>query len=150
MWKRKKKVVRENPFQDKVAGKIAGAFMWMQTKFGEGMSKAVGHMKAEQLKLLVILFAVMSGGLSIYFVIDALVSKPMPALQIDPVRVPKHFDKSGDEVMDDVMPDDIYDDIQSYRRYMDSIGEPIRSGLQDSMRMLEKMYLQERSRKPNY
>jgi hypothetical protein len=44
--------------------------------------------------------------------------------------------------MENELPEDIYREIQEYRYYMDSIGESIRPGLQDSMRVLEEIYLQ--------
>ena len=44
--------------------------------------------------------------------------------------------------MENEMPEDVYREIQQYRYYMDSIGEPIRPGLQDSMRILEELYWQ--------
>jgi hypothetical protein len=143
-WKRKKKETTENPLQDKVAGKIAGGFIWLQTKFSNWMNKIFTGMNRKKLKIILIAFCLVSGGLSIYFFIDALVSKPKAKFKIDQVRMPQHFDRSGDEVMENAMPDDIYQQIQDYKRYMDSIGEPIRPGLADSMRILEEIYLQQK------
>lgn len=45
--------------------------------------------------------------------------------------------------MENVMPADIYEQIQDYKKYMDSIGQPIRPGMLDSMRILEEIYLQQ-------
>ena len=143
MFRREKKEVKENPLQDKVAGKIAGGFIWLQTKFSEWMNKIFAGMNKKKLKVILIAFCIVSGGLSIYFFVDALVSKPKTTFKIDPVKMPQHFDRAGDEVMEGVMPEDIYQQIQGYRSYMDSIGEPIRPGLQDSMRILEEIYLQQ-------
>jgi len=142
-WRRKRKEQNENPLQDKMAGKIAAGFIWLQTKFSDRMNKMFTGMNKRKLKIILILFCMVSGGLSIYFFIDAIVSKPKAKLRIDQVRMPQHFDKSGDEVMENVMPDEIYQQIQDYRHYMDRIGEPIRPGLQDSMRILEEIYLQQ-------
>ncbi len=142
-WKRKKKEQTENPLQDKVAGKIAGVFIKTQNGFAKGMNKCFGTMKTKSIKIWLLAFCIVSGGLSIYFFVDAVVSKPKAKFKIDQVRMPQHFDKSGDEVMENVMPDDIYQQIQDYKRYMDSIGEPIRPGLADSMRILEEIYLQQ-------
>ena len=38
-FKRKKKVVKENPLQDKVAGKIAGVFIKIQVGFAKMLNK---------------------------------------------------------------------------------------------------------------
>lgn len=142
-WRPKRKERKENPLQDKVAGKIAGGFIWLQTKFSDWMNKIFIGMNKKKLKIILAVFCIISGGLSIYFFVDAIVSKPKVKFKIDQVQMPKHFDKSGDEVMENVMPEDIYRQIQDYRHYMDSIGEPIRPGLQDSMRILEEIYLQQ-------
>src|SRR5690349_21840656 len=141
-WKRIKNEPKENPLQDKVAGRIAGFFILLQTKFADTMNKRFGSIQMKKIKTALFVFCFISGGLSIYFFIEAIVSKPKAKFRIEQVRVPKHFDKSGDGVMESAMPDDIYQQIQDYRRYMDSIGEAIRPGLQDSMRILEQIYLQ--------
>jgi hypothetical protein len=146
MFKRKKKVEKENPLQDKVAGKIAGLFILLQTKFGTTMNKRFASMNVKKVKRVLLIFCVVSGGLSIYFFAEAIVSKPKPGFKIEQVRMPQHFDQSGDEVMENVMPDDIYEQIQDYKRYLDSIGQPIRPGLADSMRILEEIYLQQKQK----
>ncbi len=135
---RKKK---ENPLQDKIAGKIATGLMTMQTKIADRMNKM------QNLKTILISFCVLSAVLSIYFFVDAIISKPKRTFKIDQVKMPKHFDRSGDEIMESEMPDDIYNQIQSYKRYMDSIGEAIRPGMQDSIRIVEEIYLQQQKSK---
>ena len=142
-WKRKRKEPKENPLQDKLARKIAGGFVLVQTKFSDMMNKRFANMPARRLKIFLIAFCVFSGGLSLYFFVSAIVAKPRPGFKIDQVKVPQHFDRSGDEVMENEMPEDVYREIQQYRYYMDSIGEPIRPGLQDSMRILEELYWQQ-------
>ncbi len=133
----KKRKIKGNPLQDKLAGRIANGLIKLQITFSGYMNKL------KHLKLILVSFCIISGGLSIYFFVDAIVSKPKVKVKIDQVRIPKHFDKSGDEVMESTMPDDIYQQIQAYKRYMDSIGQPIRSGLKDSMRILEEIDLQQ-------
>ena len=142
-FKRKKKEVRENPLQDRVAGKIASLFIKTQNGFANLMNKYFGTMKTQSIKIWLLAFCITSGGLSIFFFADAVISKPKPRFRIDQVRVPEHFDRSGDEVMENALPDDIYQQIQDYKRYMDSIGEPIRPGLADSIMILEEIYLQQ-------
>jgi hypothetical protein len=141
-WKRKK-VTTENPLQDKVAGKIAFVFVQLQEGFACGMQKLFGGMTMKRIKLWLVAFCVGSGGLSVYFFINALVSKPKATFKIDQVRMPQHFDRSGDEIMETDISEDLYQQLQDYRRYMDSAGLAIRPSLQDSMRVLEEMYLQQ-------
>lgn len=144
MFKRRKhNEPNQNPLQDKVAGKIAGFFILLQTKFSNVMDKRFNKLPVQRMKLFLLGFCVLSGGLSIYFLVSALTAKPKSTFKIDQVRMPQHFDRSGDEVMEGVMPEDIYQQIREYRHYMDSTGQTIRPGLQDSMRILEEMYLQQ-------
>ena len=143
LFRRKKKENKENPLQDKVAGKIAGGLLKLQNGFAVGMNKMVSRMNTKSIKVWVIGFCIVSGGLSIYFFVDAIVSKPNAKFKIDQVKMPQHFDRSGDEVMENEMPDDIYLQIQDYRKYMDSMGLVIRPSLEDSMRILEQIYLQQ-------
>ncbi len=142
-FKRMKKEVRENPLQDRVAGKIASLFIKTHNGFADLMNLYFGTMKTQYIKIWLLAFCITSGGLSIFFFADAVISKPKPRFRIDQVRVPEHFDRSGDEVMENALPDDIYQQIQDYKHYMDSIGEPIRPGLADSIRILEEIYLQQ-------
>ncbi len=142
-WKRKHKVPKENPLQDKVARKIAGGFIWLQTKFADVMNKRFAGMQLKKLKLLLVAFCFLSGGVSIYFFVDAIVTKQKATFTVDPVQVPKHFDQSGDPTIEQELPADIYQQIQEYKQYMDSLGLPIRQGLQDSIKILEEIYLQQ-------
>lgn len=143
-WKRKNKEPKETPLQDKVAGKIAGGLIKVQTKFSDGMNKLISTMTIKKVKIWLAAFCIVSGGLSVYFFVNALVSKPKQVFKIDNVHVPEHFDKSGDEIMENPVPDEMYQNIQEYKRYMDSLGEPIRPSLLDSIKILEEIYSQQK------
>jgi len=132
-FRKRKKIAKENPLQDKVAGKIAAGILKMQGNLADRMNKM------RHLKILLIGFCFLSGSLSIYFFVAAIVAKPSGSIRIDRVRMPEHLKRSGDE-----MPEDIYRDIQEYKKYMDSIGEPIRPGLMDSIKVLEELYLSQK------
>jgi hypothetical protein len=123
--------------KDKVAGKIARGILFAQERFSNWMNKL------KSLKLVLICFCVISGSLSIYFFVDAIVSKPEVKIKIDHIRTPRPIYEPSEDMYDEKLPDDIYREIQEYRKYMDSIGEPIRPGLADSMRTVEEMYLQQ-------
>src|SRR5688572_2859568 len=114
--------------KDKVAQKIAGGILNFQNAFSNRMNRL------KSLKLILICFCVISGSLSIYFLVDAIVSKPKQKIRIDHIRTPKPIYEPSEELYDERIPDEIYFGIQEYRRYMDSTGEAIRPGLADSMR----------------
>ncbi len=123
--------------KDKVAGKIAGGILRMQS-FVSGKLNGFKY-----LKLALICFCVLSAILSTYYLVDAIVSKPKGKMKIDRIRSPRPIDEPSEEMYDEKIPDEIYFSIQEYKRYMDSTGETIRPGLADSMRVLEEMYLQQ-------
>lgn len=143
MRRKKNIATATDPIRDRVAGKLARGFILIQTKFSNSMNKRIGSLPSKQLKVLLICFCLFSGGLSCYFIVHAILVKPKPAIKIDQVKIPKHFNRTGDEVMQSEMPAEIYMEMQEYKRYMDSMGEPIRPGLRDSMQMLEEIYLQQ-------
>lgn len=126
--------------KDKVAQKIAGGILHFQNAFSNRMNKL------KCLKLILICFCVVSGSLSIYFLVDAIVTKPKPKIKIDHIRTPQPMYESSEELYDERIPNEIYYGIREYRRYMDSIGEAIRPGLADSIRILEEMYLQQQNK----
>lgn len=155
MFSRKtNKEQKENKLQDKVAGKIAGAGIKMQSKFSDFMSNLFAGMNAKKLKTFLVIFCLSGGGYSIYLISNAVFSsnKKQPSFQIDQVDVPKHFDKAGDEVIqsESYVDEETYRQIQGFKQYMDSLRNNksklydsimvARSGLMDSVMMLEEIY----------
>ena len=126
--------------KDKVANKIAGGILRVQGFVSERMNRF------QYLKGLLIGFCVLSAGLSTYFLISAIVSKPKQNIRIDRISSPQPMYEPSEDLYDETIPDDIYEGIQEYKRYMDSTGEAIRPGLADSIRVLEEMYLQQRKK----
>lgn len=126
--------------KDKVAHKIAGGILRAQGFVSDRMNRF------QYLKGFLIGFCVLSAGLSSYFLIDAIVSKPKQKIKIDRISSPQPMYEPSEDLYDETIPDDIYEGIQEYKRYMDSTGEAIRPGLADSMRVLEEMYLQQRKK----
>jgi hypothetical protein len=123
--------------KEKLAGKIANAILSVQERLSQRINRFKG------LKTLLIAFCFISAGLSTYFLVDAITRKPKAKIKIDRIRSPRPAYETPEEMYDEKIPDEIYYNIQNYRRYMDSIGEPVRPGLADSMRMLEEIYLQQ-------
>ena len=144
MFRRKKKLM-ESPVTDKVAGKIAGGIVTIQTLFSKRMNKVAGNMTIQRIKLFLVVFCLTSGGLSIYFIISSLASTTANPMKIERVRMPAHLNKAGDEIMEHSMSPDIYQQLQDYKHYMDSLREPIRPSLLDSIKLLEQIYLQQQN-----
>lgn len=159
MFDRKRsKEQKENRLQDKVAGRIAGAGIKLQTKFADLMNKTFSGMNTNKLKTLLIIFCLGCGGYSIYLVANAIFSSNIlqPSFQIDQVDVPKHFDKAGDEIVqpENYVDEETYRKIQGFKQYMDSLRINksklydsliiARPGLMDSVLMLEQIYHQQK------
>ena len=123
--------------KEKLAGKIANVILNTQSKLSDRINRFRG------LKTLLILFCVVSAGLSTFFLVDAITRKPNAKIKIDRIRTPRPAYETPGEMYDEKVPEEIYLSIQNYKRYMDSSGEQIRPGLADSMRVLEEMYLQQ-------
>lgn len=123
--------------KDKVARKIAGSILDFQLSFSNRMNKL------RSLKMILISFCLVSGSLSIYFLADAIVNKSKPGIKVDRIRTPRPIYAPFEDMYNEDIPDEIYQGIQEYKMYMDSIDEPVRPGLADSMRVLEEMYLQQ-------
>lgn len=123
--------------KEKVADRIAKGIL----SFQEMLS---GRMNAfRYLKLFLVMFCITAGSLSIYFFVDAIVSKPKSKIKIDRIRTPRPAYETPEEMYDEKIPEEVYRNIQEYKRYMDSTGQVITPGLADSIRMLEEMYLQQ-------
>jgi hypothetical protein len=137
MFFRKRKI-KDSPVTDKVAVKIAGGIISVQNKFSAGMNKLVWKVSLKKIKIAFVIFCLLSGGLSIYFFVTALAA-PQNSIRIDKIKRPQYFDQTGNEGIEQ----DIYKNIQDYKKMMDSIGEPIRPSLLDSIKMLEEIYLQQ-------
>jgi hypothetical protein len=147
MLERKKqngKNISGNSWTDKAADKIADLTLKFQTRFSNALNKQLSKMSRRNIKLALISFCVISGGFSIYLVANAIFEQELkqPVLEVKRIRTPRHFDKTGHEIneQDKYVSEELFREIQAYKRYMDSIRQTMRPGLQDSIQMLEQIY----------
>jgi hypothetical protein len=142
--KRKRIITPDGNWTDRAACKIAGAGIRLQTKFAKMMNQLTSNLPRKKLKFILVAFCVISGGFSIYLAGHAVFgkSKNQPTIKIEQMNTPRHFDKTGSEINEpeNTVPEDLYRDIQEYKHYMDSLGQPIRPGLRDSIQILEQIY----------
>lgn len=164
MWlfkKRKKKDdSRDNPtVTDKVAGKIAGAGIVLQNKFANGMAIIFQNMNTKRLKTFLVFFCLSAGGYSVYLVVNAIASpaKTEHIFKPQPVEMPKHFDKSGDELIPEASVDEeTFHKVQGFKKYMDSLKQQksylydsiinARPFLMDTVLMLEEIYYSQKQK----
>ncbi len=142
--RKKNKEAKNSPWTDNAAGKIASAGIWVQTKFANTMNKNVSKIPGRKLKTVLIVFCLLGGGFSIYLVSHAIfgADKKQQPFEVKQMNSPKHFDKTGSEINEpeNYISDEMYREIQEYKHYMDSLGQPIRPGLMDSIKILEQIY----------
>ena len=156
LFKRKEKEqnAAKSSASDKVAGKIAGFIVKVQTKFADVMNRNFSGISTKRMKIFLFLFCLVSGGLSIYYIVNTVFShdKKNNSFKIDQVNVPMHYDKTGDELTHPqiFVDDETMKNIESFKQYMDSLKTKStkqydsimleRPGLMDSIKMLEEIY----------
>ena len=152
----KRKIYKNPEWTDKAAGKIAGAGVRLQEKFAAVM----GRMFSKNIRTFFVVFCLSAGGYSIYLIIDVVFSDGVkqPVIQIDQATIPRHIDKTGDEliVTEQYVDDETYRQLQGFKLFMDSLkvgGSKLydsivtaRPGLMDSTRMLIELYHQQQKR----
>jgi hypothetical protein len=162
MWlfRKKKKKVTENGISDKVAGKIAGFGIAVQTKFATIMNKVFEKMNYKRLKIWLIIFCITCGGYSIFLLANAIISPAtnQHSIKIDPVKIPKHYDNTGDEILpqDNSVDEQTFKSIQALKKYMDSLKQSgseeydsilaARPYLMDTVLMLEQIYYSQKQK----
>jgi hypothetical protein len=157
-WGRGKEKAAENPWRERAAIGLATFLLRIQVRVSKKVNSWLARRSLASLRIYVLLFCLLSGGYSIYLVIDALESKRAKntLLRVDRAAVPKHFKKGGDEVSRGEAKQDVevHREVQLFRHYLDSLQErhpaaydslmEARPHLIDSIRLLEDIYF-----KPN-
>lgn len=155
-FRRKKDKKTSQPVKEKAAKGIAQFLLRTQSKFADVMSNQTKHIPSKKMKIILIAFCLLGGGVSLYLTLEAVLKpdREQPAFKIDPVSVPKHYDRSGDEELrsDQYGDKETYQQIESFEQYMDSLQGTAtgiktrdsilqaRPGLMDSIRMLKEIY----------
>ena len=143
--KRKKRII-ENPLRDRAAKGIAGLFIKVQIKFADVMNQRVSNMPVKRMKILLFVFCGFGGGLSIYFIVSAILSKAKTTMNIEHVKIPRHISEPEEQSVQSHVDFTTYQQIQRYKIYMDSTHQAIRPGLLDSMNVLEQIYLSQQQK----
>lgn len=151
--KQRSKTENPKPEQDKIAGKIARYIIKAQTKFARVMNKSFSALSITSMKVVVILFCLGTGGLSLYLVCQGLFEENKGnAISPAKVHTPKYFDKAGDEIVTSVadVDEETWGKVQLFKTYMDSLktNSPKnydsivseRPGLMDSIAAIEDIY----------
>jgi hypothetical protein len=141
----KKNMDKDGVLTDRAANKVAGLLLNVQKKFSFVMNRLVAKISLKRLKILLIIFCLLSGGYSVYIAVHAIMRPAKSIMRMHKIIVPKNVHEAAGGSFG--VSDEMYNNIQNYKRYMDSLGLLIRPGLQDSMKMLEEIYHSQKERK---
>lgn len=141
-----------NKLNDKAVTKLAACMLGIQNKFALLMNKSFSILSPAKRKVATICFAVIGGGLSIYFICDAItINKKKDFLEnIGSFSVPQYYNRAEEKQRRDFLDEKTWKKIQAFKIYMDSlklINDPEyqkilkeRPGLMDSIYALEQIY----------
>ncbi|RYE52966.1 MAG: hypothetical protein EOP48_15360 [Sphingobacteriales bacterium] len=157
MWLFKRKLKRrlEESQSDSIGTRLGKGIVKLQTAFAVSLNTATAKLSVRKLKMALLLFCLVSGGVSLYLATSGVLGKSTKKapITIDQASVPKHFDKSGDEIRDvqNSIDDELYGQVKAFRAYMDSLQINnkvtydsillLRPGLLDSITLVEQIYL---------
>jgi hypothetical protein len=125
---------------DKAAGKIAKLLLRLQGKFATLMGEVVIKLSVRQLKLLLILCCMLTGGFSLWLMIDALLFSATKehTMKVDKMKVPGYVDGEEAEMKGNRIDTALIQKIKVRLRLMDSMGIKVSSGLKDSVQFLNQ------------
>jgi hypothetical protein len=141
-----------NPINDKAASKIAGRMLGVQNKFATIMNKGFSKLSTAKRKIVVICFTLIGGGLSIYYICEAMTGAGKEkVVEMEKFEIPKHYKQQETEASPNVFVDEeTWNKVQFFKHYMDSLKKKDdpeyykimkeRPGLLDSIRTLEQIY----------
>lgn len=156
LFRKKKDKAPGNPVKEKAAKGIASFLLKTQSKFADVMNNQTKNIPSKKMKVMLIAFCFLGGGFSLYLIGEAVLKpdRAQPTFKIDPVSVPQHYDRSGDEQLrsDQYIDNETYQQIEAFEQYMDSLQQTpkgiktrdsilqARPGLMDSIAMLKEIY----------
>ncbi len=159
MWRKNKTktiLPGSNPLQDKLAIRIANAVIKLQTQFALFLSKITANLSVRSLKFAVLIFCTCWFAVSMYFIVTAFVKDtPHSYVIISHLKRPPLINSRIKVNLNTSIKitDEEYKELQQFRKYMDSLRQCSkkkydsilsgRSGLMDSVTLLEQIYNQQ-------
>ncbi len=151
---KKQKAVVENTAQDRIAKNIVGKLLRLQQRWAAFMQCHTERLSVKWKVIILFLFCLYSGWLSILFIADSLSNNAAVSIHVIQVKTPQHIGKSGDEKNSaiTIVSEGENEKMRHFRYYMDSLarspsGKKIyddilidRPGLMDSIILIENIY----------
>jgi hypothetical protein len=150
-----------NAFADKVAAGIVKKCIQGQAKWANYMQRKTNGLSLQARKYSLLLFCILSVGCSLYLIAESFTGSSNKNLIVAPIHVPLHSTKTGEENSHSflLITKKEFEKIEKFRRYVDSLGGSasgikirdsllsLRPGLMDSIRVIEKLYQLQTSKK---
>ena len=128
-----------NPAADKIAARIVGKTMQLQTRWAEFMQRKADLLSVKSQKYLLIIFSALTVTYSCCIIIHSFSPGYKSTISITAIRMPKHVIEEKKANIS-IMSEKEYNRIENYKKYMDSCGLQVRPGLADSIRRIEIIY----------
>lgn len=152
--KNETEAVEPDKNHDRVLRQMVNSCLRLQTSWAQWMGERTEHLSNKTLHCLLLVFIVLAGGYSIHLIGQSFSGHQTNAFSVTPIKKPKHVLQSRDDVSLPYMivRETNYQRIIQFRRYMDSLARSptgkamhdnillSRPGLQDSIRLIEKIY----------
>lgn len=144
----------ENADQEKLANRIVSACIRFQQRWADFMQHHTERLSRNGKLIILSLFCLTAGSLSIYFIASSMMSRKVPSFTVTRLKKSPLAGKSGDENTKAllIVSKDEYEKIQRFRFYMDSLarspsGKRLydsilsqRPRLMDSILLIENIY----------
>jgi hypothetical protein len=123
---------------DKAAGEIAKLLLRLQVRYARLMSEVVAKLSVRQLKLLLILCCIVTGGFSLCLMLQAVFipARIEHTMKVDKMKVPVYIDREEGEFQGMKSDTGLIRKIKQQQRIMDSMGIEVSEGLTDSIQLL--------------
>ncbi len=151
---KKQKAVVENTAQDRIAKNIVGKLLHLQQDWAAFMQRHTERLSVKWKVIILFLFCLYSGWLSILFIADSLSNNNAVSIHLVQFKTPQHIGKSWGEKNRaiTIVSERENEKIRDFRNYMDSLartpsGKKIyddiliyRPGIMDSLILIENIY----------
>ena len=130
--------MKDDHFSDKAAKSLADSCRRYQLRLCQAINNRLSGISPGKMKTALIIFCLASSCLSLYIAF----SYDQPSFIPMPIEIPSHIHEMGTKTIENspMVSAETYHQIQTFKKLMDSLNQPIEKSLQDSLLLLEKIY----------
>lgn len=161
LFKISKKQLADNTATERIANRIVVQVLKLQEKWAALMMRQTERLSLQSKKAVLILFCLLTTGLSVLIIIHSISSTAHKSLSIIKIKVPGQLTKNGEEntYPSTLITDTEYKKLTIFKAYIDSLNKSVsgqkiaqdilmnRPALMDSIIQFEKLYRIQQSQK---